>query len=115
VRLLGWHLGFRKRSVGLSSSFANALLRVNRIRESCMWNPVAGASTIEERKHRVDEARQRVLYHPIPYVATQIPSLRKLRTFRWLFGVLFVILCAAIVAFLTIVLTLDWNEVARGE
>jgi len=67
MNILGRHVLFRRKSVPEVSRFAGVLPRIRAIRDQCDWQPLSSAAAVEQRRERVQSARRRIIYHPVPY------------------------------------------------
>jgi len=59
-------LFWRKPSAEVSR-FATVLPRIRTIREEFDWQPLSSAAATQQRRERVQSARRRIIYHPVPY------------------------------------------------
>jgi len=67
MNILGRNVLFWRKPGVEVSQFATVLPRIRAIREECDWHPLTKASAAEQRRERVQEARSRIIYHPVPY------------------------------------------------
>jgi hypothetical protein len=67
MNILGRHVPFWRKPSAAVSRFATVLPRIRAIREECDWQPLTNASATEQRRERVQSARRRIIYHPVPY------------------------------------------------
>ena len=67
MNILGRHVLFWRKPGVEVSRFATVLPRIRAIREECDWQPLSSPSAVEQRRERVQDARRRIIYHPIPY------------------------------------------------
>src|SRR5438045_873172 len=55
---------FSRRTRVERSSLTGILPRVQRMRQSCKWDPIVSPETIEEREQRLSQARKGIAWHP---------------------------------------------------
>jgi hypothetical protein len=67
MNILGRHVLFWRKPGVEVSRFATVLPRLRAIREECDWQPLTNASATEQRRERVQDARRRIIYRPVPY------------------------------------------------
>ena len=98
MNILGRHVLFWRKPGVEVSRFATVLPRLRAIREERDWQPLSGASAVEQRRERVQEARRRIIYHPIPYDRSMEWRLPLRRTWwLWLAGGIAVLSVAALI------------------
>src|SRR5437899_7421881 len=61
---------FSRRRSAERSSLTGILPRVQRMRQSCEWQPVVTPEIVEEREHRVAEARKNIAWQPVAFDRT---------------------------------------------
>ena len=107
MNILGRHVLFWRKPGVEVSRFATVLPRLRAIREERDWQPLSGASAVEQRRERVQEARRRIIYHPIPYDRSMEWRLPLRRTWwLWLAGGIAVLSVAALIWISAVA---DWN------
>src|SRR5262245_14539991 len=90
-------LRFGRRRGGTASPVGGVLQRVRAMRESCVWPPLTTPSTVDERRHRVAQVRERIRYEPTPYEPLEKAPYRDRILFWLLFVIPLVVLSSGIV------------------
>lgn len=78
---------FSRRRPAERSSLTGILPRVQRMRQSCEWEPVVGPEIVEEREQRLAEARKTIVWQPEPFdprTATSRESQDETKRLIWL-------------------------------
>jgi len=94
MNILGRHVLFWRKPGVEASRFATVLPRIRAIREECGWQPLTNASAAEQRRERVQDARRRIIYHPVPYDRALEWRLPLRRTWWLWLAVALAVLCA---------------------
>ena len=99
MSILSKHVLFWRKPGVEVSRFATVLPRIRAIREEGDWHPLTKTSAAEQRRERVQEARRRIIYHPVPYDRCVEWSLPLRRTWwLWLAYGLGVLCASALIA-----------------
>ena len=94
MNILGRHVLFWRKPRADGSRFATVLPRIRAIREECDWQPLTNTSAAEQRRERVQDARRRIIYHPVPYDRALEWRLPLRRTWWLWLAVALAVLCA---------------------
>src|SRR5262245_2388629 len=106
MNILGWHVPFRRTHNDRPSPFAGVLPRVRTMREHCDWQSSTTPASREQRRERILQARQKLVYRPVPHaIAPDLTPAPGRTRWLWLAGA-FALSCALVWA----LLTTDWSK-----
>jgi hypothetical protein len=107
MNILGRHVLFWRKPGVEVSRFETVLPRIRAIREECDWHPLTKASAAEQRRERVQDARRRIIYHPVPYDRSLEWRLPLKRT--WWLWLAYGLALLSVVALIWLSAVTDWS------